>query len=236
MIDKKIDKIKKTESPPKVIEDFISRKKIEELLNLYNSLPLTVHNKKQNVKKKRWIKNFNKNLDEWYYKKLYEILGEFKMDNLVDENKNEILGLFQESYAPIGLHVDAGFDENSQIYKQVLIPLTPFGSTVIFKNKFYKESTNFTSDENELNKKNLSYGQNKRSNMHLQLFGKKKFDKEIHKKYLAHENIENLTGLEVEHIYEWRVGTMFVFDRSHLHASSSQIKDKKVGLATFTKK
>ena len=73
MIDKKIDKIKKTESPPKVIEDFISRKKIEELLNLYNSLPLTVHNKKQNVKKKRWIKNFNKNLDEWYYKKLYEI-------------------------------------------------------------------------------------------------------------------------------------------------------------------
>ena len=49
----------------------------------------------------------------------------------------DILGLFQESYSPIGLHVDAGFDHNSLIYKQVLIPLTSFGSTVIFKNKFY---------------------------------------------------------------------------------------------------
>ena len=30
------------------------------------------------------------------------------MDNLKDENNEDILGLFQESYNPIGLHVDAG--------------------------------------------------------------------------------------------------------------------------------
>ncbi len=236
MINQKIEKIKKTESPPKVINDFITEKKVKELMDFYNNLPLTVHNKKQNVKKKRWIKGFNNDLDKWYYEKLYEILGDFKMDNLIDEKNNEILGLFQESYAPIGLHVDAGFDESTLIYKQVLIPLTPFGSTVIFKNKFYKESTNFTSDENELNKKNLGYGQNRRSKIHLELFGNKDFDDKIHKKFLSHEKIENLKGLEVEYIYEWRVGSMLVFDRSHLHASSSQIKDKKIGLATFTKR
>ena len=37
------------------------------------------------------------------------------------------------------------------------------------------------------------------------MYGKKPFDEEIHKKYLNHENIENLKGLEVELIYEWEV-------------------------------
>ena len=55
------------------------------------------------------------------------------------------LVLFQESYNPIGLHVDAGFEVNNQIYKQTLIPLSSVGSTVIFKNRFYYgQSTNFT--------------------------------------------------------------------------------------------
>ena len=40
------------------------------------------------------------------------------------------------------------------IYKQTLIPLTSKGSTVIFKNKFYGKSTNFTINEEELNIKN----------------------------------------------------------------------------------
>ena len=48
----KIDTIKKTETPPKIVKNFIEVDRIKELLSLYNSLPLTVHNKKQNVKKK----------------------------------------------------------------------------------------------------------------------------------------------------------------------------------------
>ena len=65
-------------------------------------------------------------------------IGDFKYDNLKDDNENDILGLFQESYNPIGLHIDGGFNFNDLIYKQSLIPLTPLGSTVIFKNRFYK--------------------------------------------------------------------------------------------------
>ena len=65
-----------------------------------------------------------------------------------NEKAYDILGLFQESYNPIGLHVDAGFDFEKIIYKQTLIPLSE-GETVIFKNKFYGCSTTFTI-ENEL--------------------------------------------------------------------------------------
>ena len=232
----KIELIKKTESPPKIIKDLYSKEEINEFLDLYKKLPTTVHNKKQNVTKKRWLQGYNKKLEQLFSERLKKEIGDFKLDNLQDENGKDIYGLIQESYAPIGLHVDAGFEIKNQIYKQSLIPLTPVGSTVIFKNRFYDGSTTFTQDPEELKKKKLSYGQNKRSSEHLKLYGNKPFDKEIHEKYLKHENINNLKGLEVELIYKWEVGSMLIFDRSHLHCSSSVIQGKKIGIATFTRK
>ncbi len=228
--------IKKIESSPKVIKNLFNEKEINEFLKLYKELPTTVHNKKQNVIKKRWIQGYNEKLEKIFCERLKNEIGDFKMDNLQDENGKDIYGLIQESYAPIGLHVDAGFNPENQVYKQSLIPLTPVGSTIIFRNRFYGRSTNFTLDPEELKKKDLGYGQNRRSSEHLKLFGDKPFDKKIYDKYLKHEKIENLKGLEVELIYEWEVGSMLIFDRSHLHCSSSVIEGKKIGIATFTKK
>ena len=233
---KKIDEIKKSESKPKILKNIFGKDEINKLINLYNELPITVHNKKQNVIKKRWLIEHGKELEEIFYNRLKNEIGDFKYDNLKDDNENDILGLFQESYNPIGLHIDGGFNFDDLIYKQSLIPLTPLGSTVIFKNRFYGQSTNFTTDQGELEKKKLKYGQNKRSNEHIGMFGKKPFDEQLYKKYLNHEKIENLIGLEVELIYEWEVGSMLIFDRSNLHCSSSVIDGKKIGLTTFTKK
>ena len=233
---KNIDKIKNLESPPKVVKNLFSKNEIDKFLKLYNDLPTTVHNKKQNVIKKRWLKNFNKEMENIFYKKVSNEIGEFKMDNLKDEENQDILGLFQESYNPIGLHVDAGFNLDEIIFKQTLIPLTSKGSTVIFKNKFYGNSTNFTIDENELKVKNLKYGQNFRSSEHLDIYEKKPFDQDQYNKYLKHENIENLSGLEIDLVYEWEIGSMLIFDRTRLHCSSSLIEGKKIGLTTFTKK
>ena len=233
---KNIEKIKKFEGPPKVIKNLFSISEIDKFLKLYQELPTTVHNKKQNVIKKRWLKNFNNELEALFYNKVKNEIGEFKMDNLKDESNNDILGLFQESYNPIGLHVDAGFNLDEIIFKQTLIPLTSKGSTVIFKNKFYGNSTNFTIDENELKIKDLKYGQNIRSAEHLKLYEKKPFNKDDYEKYLKHEKIENLSGLEIDIVYEWELGSLLIFDRTRLHCSSSLIDGKKIGLTTFTKK
>ena len=233
---KNINEIKKLESPPQVIKNLFDKNEIEKFFNLYKELPTTVHNKKQNVIKKRWLKNYSEELENLFYNKVKNEIGDFRMDNLKDEKNDDILGLFQESYNPIGLHVDAGFNLDEVIFKQTLIPLTSKGSTVIFKNKFYGNSTNFTTDENELKIKDLKYGQNLRSSEHLNLFEKKAFNKEDHKKYLEHEKIENLEGLEIDLVYEWELGSMLIFDRTRLHCSSSLIDGKKIGLTTFTKK
>ena len=233
---KQIEKIQKNEGKPKVLKNIFDKREIENFLKLYNELPVTVHNKKQNVIKKRWLISYGKELEKIFYKKLSNEIGEFKYDNLKSEDGKDILGLFQESYNPIGLHIDGGFNLEDLIYKQSLIPLTSVGSTVIFKNRFYGQSTNFTIDQDELKKKDLKYGQNKRSSEHLKLFGKKPFDLDMHKKFLSHEKIENLAGLEIDLIYEWEIGSMLIFDRTNLHCSSSVIEGKKIGLTTFTKK
>ena len=85
-------------------------------------------------------------------------------------------------------------------------------------------------------KKDLKYGQNIRSSDHIGMFGKKPFNGKLHQKYLTHEKLDNLVGLEIELVYEWEVGSMLIFDRTNLHCSSSIIDGKKIGLTTFTKK
>ena len=228
---KNIDEIKKLESLPKIVNLF-SNQEINSILELYNSLPITVNNKEQNIIKKRWIQNYSKSLDEMYISRLKEILGDFKMDNLKSANGEDFFGLFHESFSPLKLHVDSGFAEEDVIFKQVVTPLTPIGETVIFKNRWYGKSTSFTIDTDELNFK-PELGQNERSSEHL---GTEDFDSKVHKKYLNHIDVKNLKGLKVEFIYKWKIGETLIMDRSHIHCSSSNIVNKKLGLTTFTKK
>ena len=195
-------------------------------------MPESFFNKKQNVRKKGWVQNYNKELDKIYFERLKEALGDFKMDTLKSKTGEDHYGLFHESFAPLPLHVDTGFDENAIIYKQVITPLEAPGDTIIFKKRWYGKSTTFTIDEEELKFKPKP-GQNERSKEHI---GKEGFNKEMHKKYLNHLNINNLKGLEVEMIYNWKVGESLIVDRTHIHCASSRIKNKKLGLTTFTKK
>ena len=228
---KYLDQVKSFESPPKKVNIF-SGEEIKMIQDLFANLPEKTFNKIQNVRKKAWIQNYNKKLDKTYFNKLKDVLGDFKMDNLKSESGEDYYGLFHESFSPLPIHVDSGFKEEDIIYKQVVTPLTPIGDTVFFKKRWYGRSTSFTIDKGELKFKPKS-DQNDRSNKHL---GDKEFDNEIHQKYLTHIDINNLKGLEVEFIYNWKVGESLIVDRSHIHCASSRIKDRKLGLTTFTKK
>ena len=226
-----LDKIKSHESPPRIVNIF-SKKELELIKQLYQDLPEKVFNKKQNIRKKAWIQNFNKELDKIYISKIQDVLGEFKMDSLKSEIGEDFYGLFHESFSPLPLHVDSGFNKEDVIYKQVVTPLSSFGDTVIFKNRWYGKSTSFTIDQEELKFKPKPE-QNERSSRHL---GESDFDKDIHQKYLTHIDINNLKGLKIDFIYKWKIGETLIVDRSPLHSSSSNIGKKKLGLTTFTKK
>ena len=62
-----LNKIKENESPPKIVNIF-SEKEIKMIQELYDTLPETVFNKKQKVRKKAWLPNYNKELDKIYFK------------------------------------------------------------------------------------------------------------------------------------------------------------------------
>ena len=226
-----LDQIKSLESPPKILNIF-SEKEIKMIQELYDMLPEKVFNKKQNIRKKAWIQNYNKELDKIYFDKVKDVLGDFKMDTLKSKSGEDHYGLFHESFSPLPLHVDTGFDEEAIIYKQIITPLSSIGDTIFFTKRWYGQSATFTIDEDELKFKPKP-GQNERSNAHL---GKNEFDKELHKKYLKHIDINNLKGLQVEMVYNWKIGETLIVDRTHIHCASSRIKEKKLGLTTFTKK
>ncbi len=226
------EKIKQFEQKPYIKENFFDTEEIEKLINLYFLLPIEINNERQKIIKKKWSINFSPDLERIYNKKLNSLIGPFEMDNPVNKEGQESLGLFQESFLPVSLHVDTGFDFDKVIYKQILVPLTNEGETVIFKNRFYGCSTTFSINKEELAAK----GYNKRSSEHINLYNKKPFDKNTHDKFLKHEDIENLKGLEIEMIYKWKIGEILVFDRTSLHCSSSNLNEKKLGLTTATKK
>jgi hypothetical protein len=227
-----IEKIKKFESKPFVVSNFLNKDEIKSFQNLYEELPVEINNERQRIIKKKWDVQFYKELQNSYIKKLKEIIADFEMDNPDTKNGSKSLGLFQESYKPVTLHVDTGFDFDKIIYKQTLLPLSDTGETIIFKNRFYGCSTTFSVDPKELAAK----GYNKRSSEHLNLYGNNDFDKDIFMKYLSHENLKNLKGLEIEMIFKWKLGDLLIFDRSNLHCSSQNINIKKLGFTSSTKK
>ena len=229
---KKINVIKKYESSSFVIKKGLNNNQIKKLRNLYKILPIEINNKRQKIVKKKWSTKYCKSLQNIILKKVKKKIGSFKLDNPETKEGFKSFGMFQESYRPVNLHVDTGFDLKKILFKQILIPLSSNGETIIFKNRFYGCSTTFSIDPKELKAK----GYNKRSSEHLKIFKGKNFDKNLHKKYLRHENIKNLKGLEIEMIYKWKLGDILVFDRSQLHCASCNIKNKKIGLTMVTKK
>ena len=163
-----IEKIKKFESKPFIIKNFLNKEEVVLFQKLYEDLPIEINNKRQKIVKKKWSSEFNKELQNTYIEKLKRVISDFQMDNPKTNNGTKSLGLFQESYMPVTLHVDTGFDFEKLIYKQTLLALSDTGETIIFKNRFYGCSTTFSIDPEELSAK----GYNKRSSEHLKLYGK----------------------------------------------------------------
>mgnify|MGYP006153362805 CR=1 FL=1 len=227
---RQINKIKKYEGNAFVIKNFLTKEQVKKIKELYKDLPIEIDNKRQKIIKKKWPTNLLNKIQKKFIKKLKKKIGNFKIDNPKTKEGYKSFGLFQESSKPVNLHVDTGFSFKKISYKQFLLPLTAKGETIIFKNRFYGCATTFSIDPKELKAK----GYNKRSSKHLKIFNGKDFNKKIYKKYLKHENIKNLKGLEVELVYKWKLGDILIFDRSQLHCSSSNLINKKIGFSGLT--
>ena len=105
-----IEKIKEFEGKPFIVNNFLNEEEVNSFQNLYEELPIEINNKRQKIIKKKWDIRFQKELQNNYIRKLRKIIADFEMDNPCTKDGSNSLGLFQESFMPVTLHVDTGFN------------------------------------------------------------------------------------------------------------------------------
>lgn len=117
--------------------------------------------------------------------------------------------------------------------KEFFNEITKSGANVIKKNEGV-----FTISEEFLTKVN-GLANSKRYNIWTDehISNDNLFDKAMYEKYLSHIPYYTLNSLEIEKVFDWNPGSVLVWNRTNLHASSNYIKDgvkSKLGLAIFT--
>ena len=116
---KLLDEIKKNEGKTRVVKNFFDSEQVNALLKLYKNLPVEIFNKRQNIMKKKWSDNFEADLQKIFIDKLKVEIGDFFMDNPKTKDNLNSLGLFQESFSPVSVHADTGFN-----FDKITMPAT----------------------------------------------------------------------------------------------------------------
>ena len=144
-----LDEIKKNESSPQKILNFIQDDFCMELLNFRKSTSKKMVDREESTKVPFLFDESSITLK--LKNKIQEILGEFFVKDFEPH--------FITTRFPLRLHADTGKDPNDTIFKNIVVPLEVnhneeknkknFSHTVIFKNKWYKESALFTTKTSE---------------------------------------------------------------------------------------
>lgn len=161
--------------------------------------------------------------NDWPKYELYRILNRINFKDYLEH-----VLFFEQKQNCLGLHADTGDGNQKTLGKNILIPLefNDNATTVIFKNKWLHSNVKFYKAENT---PNGDITQCTDFNI------KKDVDEETYSKYLQHVDREKLKGLEIEQIYNWKLGDILVFDRQHIHSAGFLTKPKK-SIVIFTKK
>jgi len=202
-----------------VIKDAISKENIATLLDYYrqdDGTQETVGNRLDNYeirnKAPAWAS------DEWPRSAVKSTV-----DLVLQEPYEVEFVFFGASSSGFGLHVDSKTSNNDdRVYKNILIPLDFEGeaSTVFFDNYWLGKKI-------RLDRREQPYANSRVDTMsdYSQLINYQadsKFDPTIQQQYMKHIPLENLHGLTLDQVVEWRIGDAVVFDRSQVHCASSR--------------
>ena len=138
--EKTLDEIKKYESEPKVVSNFLDKNECEEILKVKENLKTILVNREESTKIA--FKFTDSQLFTNLKRKIEKIIGKFYV--------NDFDPHFTTSRYPLRCHVDTGKDPQDVIYKNIVIPLKIKSSklkkphTIVFKNRWYNQSAFFT--------------------------------------------------------------------------------------------
>jgi hypothetical protein len=195
----------------------------------------------------------NRLIQDKFFDKLKIVIPEL-------ENTEIWEGNFLITTTPYNIHIDTGNHHvmNSASYvpgKQFIIPLwychvskntdDPDHGTAIFKNRFIMYGTNFAKGDAKYDT-NVFYTvrdykdlvcYKKDGSVWDVDWSKRTIDDETYNRYFDHFKREWLDGFELEAVYQWKRGSIIVFDRSQAHTGINFRKNKvtmKCGLSMMT--
>ncbi len=139
-----LEKIKKNESDPFKIKNFLSNDEVTEILNYRNSISKRMVDREESTKIPfNWG---DSELLRDLKKKIENRTGEFTVKDFEPH--------FITTRFPLRLHADTGKDPNDVIFKNIVVPLEinyqknttekKFSHTLVFKNRWYEKSALFT--------------------------------------------------------------------------------------------
>jgi len=152
-------------------------------------------------RKDLWLKTgFDWHKDDWPKKWVLNILKKVNVDSFPKSIFFSVLNY------NLDIHTDTEFGKRH--HKHIIIPLEVKSTahTIIFDNKWYDKSFQLTNNNRHL-VENYKPGL--------------AFDRTIHKLYLSHFDYSLLEGLSIKEIYEWKVGSVCVFDSQYLHTNAT---------------
>ena len=138
--EKTLSEIKKYESEPQVISNFLTKNECEEILKVKENLKTVLVNREESTKISFKFKDSQLFTD--LKKKLEKVLGKFYV--------NDFDPHFTTSRFPLRCHVDTGKDPTDVIHKNIVLPLeinslkSKKPNTIVFKNRWYYQSAFFT--------------------------------------------------------------------------------------------
>ncbi len=196
-----------------IIENAFSLDEIDQLINHFNNKPVEIVEPNGNR---------NKNLDYHLpYSLAYKIIKP-KLDKLIGANHKYGSGAYKECVFPYGTHIDTTdaqkqlsvtvFDDTNRHNVAVVIPLTegPNFTTVTFdyvpeKNPGMSKPLPLTALQSEPNNLNLA-----------------DFD------HIPEPTLSQVKYLPVDTIFNWKIGSMIIWDRGQLHASTNFAKFNEI--------
>lgn len=234
-----IAKIKSRIEDPRSVENFLSRKEIDYLVDLYD--------KADNINSP-YVGKIKKNtgpttldirplLDDPVIsdimKKIEKEIGQFEMT----------AGFFFKTDYPHIIHNDDTFELPDTVYKAITIPLKLYGNNIIdhpylcfFDQTYFHGPAKFFKGEEFIptyyNKQIYDY-------QNVEDLREDSFDDNLYQMYFTHMKKSWLEGLTFHSAIKWVPTTAIVFDSVRLHCASdfrNQNIKEKLAISIFTKK
>lgn len=234
-----IAKIKSQIADPRSVENFLSQKEVDYLVDIYEkadnvSDPFTGKIQKNTGPITLDIRPMlDDSIMSAIMKRLEQEIGKFEMTT----------GLFFKTDFPHIIHNDDTFELPDTVYKAITLPLKIYGENILgnpslcfFNQMYFHGPAKFFKDEDFVptyyNKQIYDYRD-------IDSLDQGPFNEVLYKKYFTHIKKTWLEGLTFHSAIEWIPTNAIIFDSVRLHCASDFRKQnikEKLAISIFTKK